>query len=261
MLRSAGSRSRGIAIATHRRLASSIAVISPRDGHAFEEIRDWSSSEVDAAVDEATRVSRSPWAAPASVNMRAAALRALAAGVRRDSERLAELETRDTGKPIAESRVDMATCGDLFEYYAEIAPEILSEETLVIPDDDFSARVVPSAAGVVAAVTPWNYPLMQAVLKVAPALASGCAVLLKPSPLASLTCLELGKLSEEAGLPSGALTIVTGGPPDGSRGGAAHLISHPNVDFLSFTGSTRGGMEMLGASAQHARRTGLELGG
>ena len=193
--------------------------------------------------------------------MRAAALRALAAGVRRDSERLAELETRDTGKPIAESRVDMATCGDLFEYYAEIAPEILSEETLVIPDDDFSARVVPSAAGVVAAVTPWNYPLMQAVLKAAPALASGCAVLLKPSPLASLTCLELGKLSEEAGLPSGALTIVTGGPPDGSRGGAAHLISHPDVDFLSFTGSTRGGMEMLGASAQHARRTGLELGG
>jgi betaine-aldehyde dehydrogenase len=113
----------------------------------------------------------------------------------------------------------------------------------------------------VAAITPWNYPLMQAVVKVAPALAVGCSVVLKPSPLASLTCLELGKMADTVGLPSGALSVVTGGPPDGAGDGAARLLSHPAVDYLSFTGSTRGGREMLSASAPLVRPTGLELGG
>jgi len=113
----------------------------------------------------------------------------------------------------------------------------------------------------VACVTPWNYPLMQAICKVAPALAAGCPVVLKPSPLASLTCLELGTMALEAGFPEGALSVLTGGPPAGVSDGASRLMSHPQVDFLSFTGSTRGGREMLNASAPLTRRTGLELGG
>jgi betaine-aldehyde dehydrogenase len=245
-----------------RRLASSFAVRSPRDGKIFSEIADWTASEVDVAVRKASSTAASPWAAASSVESRAASLRALATAVRRETERLSELETLDAGKPIAESRVDMGACVDLLEYYADIAPSVLREQPLELPDADFGSRVVPHAAGVVAAVTPWNYPLMQAVCKVAPALAAGCPVLLKPSPLASLTCLELGKLAaEECGLPEGALTVVTGGPPGGLGDGATRLISHPGVDFLSFTGSTRGGKEMLGASAPLVRRTGLELGG
>ena len=99
------------------------------------------------------------------------------------------------------------------------------------------------------------------MVKVAPAIAAGSATLLKPSPLASLTCVELAKLGEEAGLPKGALHVLTGGPPDGAGDGAARLIAHPEVDFLSFTGSSRGGREMLAASAAHMRRTSVECGG
>ena len=248
-----------------RRMSSArngIAVRSPRDGKIFCDIRDWTASEVDAVICEAAAISRSAWAAPSSVESRSSSLKVLASALRRDTERLARLETLDTGKPIAESRVDMAACCDLFDYYADIAPGVLAQQPLALPDADFGSRVVPAPAGVVAAVTPWNYPLMQAVCKVAPALAAGCPVLLKPSPLASLTCIELAKLaSEEANLPPGALTVVTGGPPEGSSDGAARLLSHPSVDFLSFTGSTRGGKEMLSASAPLVRRTGLELGG
>lgn len=244
------------------RFVTSFAVHSPRDGKVFSEIPDWTTSEVDAAVAKASDVSCSAWAATSSVESRSKSLRALASAVRRDTERLAQLETLDAGKPIRESRIDMGACVDLLEYYADIAPSVLRDEPLELPDADFGSRIVPHPAGIVAAVTPWNYPLMQAVCKLAPALAAGCPVLLKPSPLASLTCLELAKLaSDECGMPVGALTVVTGGPPGGLGDGAERLISHPKVDFLSFTGSTRGGQAMLGASAPLVRRTGLELGG
>jgi betaine-aldehyde dehydrogenase len=245
------------------RLASSIAVKSPRDGKVFDEIPDWTTAEVDSAVARAVALRPSAWAAPSSVGDRATQLRALAGAVRRETDRLARLESLDSGKPIAEAVADMGACVDLLEYYAAIAPSVLGERRLALDDADFVSSVVPAPAGVVAAVTPWNYPLMQAVCKVAPALAAGCPTLLKPSPLASLTCIELGRMAaEEAGLPGGALTVVTGGPPDGAAdGGAARLVAHPAVDLLSFTGSTRGGREMLAASAPLVRRTGLELGG
>ena len=110
----------------------------------------------------------------------------------------------------------MGACADICEYYAETAPRVLADETpREVPDSAFGSRIVPYPVGVVGLVTPWNYPLMQAVLKVAPAVATGCTMLLKPSPLASLTCLELGTLGTEAGLPDGALSVLTGGPPDG----------------------------------------------
>mmetsp|Transcript_14593 Transcript_14593/g.37780 ORF Transcript_14593/g.37780 Transcript_14593/m.37780 type:complete len:407 (-) Transcript_14593:262-1482(-) len=149
----------------------------------------------------------------------------------------------------------------VFDFYADIAAEELAPKAIIIPDAEFASRTVPAPVGVAACVTPWNYPLMQAACKVAPALAAGCATLLKPSPLASLTCIELGKLAEDVGLPDGALTVLTGGPPTGVSDGAARLLTHPEVGFLSFTGSTRGGVEMLSASAPLVRRTGLELGG
>ena len=251
-----------------RRLASralstaSIPVRSPRDGQVFAEIADWSAGEVDAAVAAAKGAAASAWAKPDAVGVRSASLRALATAIRRDTPRLADLEARDCGKPIAEAEADMGACADLFDFYAEIAPAELAPVPLALPDAEFASRVVAYPMGIAACVTPWNYPLMQAVCKVAPALAAGCATLLKPSPLASLTCLEMGKLAAaEAGLPDGALTVLTGGPPDGASDGASRLLAHPSVDFLSFTGSTRGGVEMLNASAPLVRPSGLELGG
>ena len=241
------SRAATMPIHALRRAISSraIAVRSPRDGHVFAEIADASAAEVDEAVSRAVACARSPWARPESVDVRSASLRALAAAIRRETPRLAELETRDCGKPIRESVSDMTASAACFEYYAEIAAAELAPQPLTLPDEAFRSRVVPSAAGVVACVTPWNFPLLQASCKVAPALAAGCATLLKPSPLASLTCLELGKLAEaEAGLPEGALSVLTGGPPVGTSDGASRLIGHPRIDFLSFTGSTRAGVQV-----------------
>ena len=242
-------------------LGRTIKVRSPRDGQVFEEIADMTASEVDAAAELAHSCSRTSWAHPSSVNVRCESLRSLASAIRRDREPLARLESLDCGKPIVESREDMNVCADLCDFYAEVAPAEFAEVPIGLPDRDFKSRTVPAPAGVVACVTPWNYPLMQAICKVAPAIAAGCTTLLKPSPLASLSCLELHKLGTEAGLPVGALAVLTGGPPDGEGDGAARLLAHPAVDFLSFTGSTRGGREMLYASAAHVRRTGLELGG
>lgn len=252
-------RRRGLCSAAH---AVGIPVRSPRDGAVFTTIPDLSTSEVDDLVVAATACENSSWAKPSAVESRAESLRALATVLRRDIESLARLESIDCGKPIVESRVDIGTCADLCDYYAKIAPAALAPQPLKVPDDAFVSHIVPSAAGVVAGVTPWNFPLMQAVCKVAPALAAGCPMVLKPSPLASLTCIELARLGEaEAGLPPGALSVVTGGPPDGSADGAARLLEHPDVAFLSFTGSTRGGREMLAASAPLTRRSSLELGG
>ena len=131
---------------THMRRMSAIAVRSPRDGKIFCEIPDWTASEVDAAVGEATAVARSAWAAPSSVESRASSLRALASALRRDTERLAKLETLDTGKPIAESRVDMASCCDLFDYYADIAAGVLAQQPLAA-----SAKEIQQAAPLAAA--------------------------------------------------------------------------------------------------------------
>ncbi len=252
---------RGLSHRSLRRLSTSISITSPRCGGVIGSIPDFSVAEVDAAVESARRCASSAWSLPSSVRERAASLRQLGAALRDNAERLSALETTDCGKPIRESRSDLASCAELCDYYAEVAPSVLGAADLPVPDEHFAARAVPCAAGVAGLVTPWNYPLLQAVVKLAPAVAAGCASLLKPSPLASLTCVELGKLAAQAGLPAGALSVITGGPPLGGAGGATRLVSHPGVDYVSFTGSGRGGREVLAAGAACGRRTSLELGG
>ena len=251
-------------LAAYRRLSTSasIEVVSPRDGKPFSTLPDWSAADVDAAVAAGQTVVASSWAGKASMADRCAVLRQIGSSLRTRLEELSLLETRDCGKPIGESRVDIETCAQLFEYYADVAPSVLADEPLPLPDDAFSSRIVASPVGVVGAVTPWNYPLMQAAVKVAPALAAGCAVALKPSPLASLTCVELGSIAREAGLPEGALAVITGGPPGGAAdGGAAALVAHRGLDYLSFTGSGATGRHLLHASADALRPSSLELGG
>jgi betaine-aldehyde dehydrogenase len=188
-------------------------------------------------------------------------------------ERFAAVESVDCGKPVEEARGDIGFCADVLEYYARAArPSDEGGAGALDPHDvgsaspdGFRGTVAHEPAGVVACVTPWNFPLMQAVLKVAPALAAGCSVVLKPSPLASMTCALFAALARDAGLPDGALALLTGGPcastGDAAGRAGADLSAHPGIDRLSFTGSGAGGSAVLSAAAPLLRPTGLELGG
>ena len=264
----------GRAFATH----------SPRDGSVLTEVADASPGDVDRAVAAAAAflgrargeaggadaADARAWAA--SVERRCATLRAMGAAMRERREELAALESLDCGKPLGESRADIDVCADLCDYYADVAPAIVAPRAVADDVDGSGAGVVTASvaaepAGVVALITPWNYPLMQAVVKVAPALAAGCGAVLKPSPLASLTCARLGALASRAGAPRGALNVVTGGPGAGAgalaRGASAgeRLAAHDGVDKLSFTGSGATGRTLLGEGAARLRPTSLELGG
>jgi len=248
-----------------------ISVVSPVDGKPFASIPNASAKDVQTAVSSARACfDRGGWP-ERSPEERSKVLRAIAARLR-EPAKLAELcviESRDCGKTLAESKGDIEFCADVFDYYADIAPEHLRSQPIGIPEGDgagkdFSARIENEPLGVVGCITPWNYPLMQAVMKVAPALAAGCAVVLKPSPLASLTCLALGEIAAAAGAPSGALNVITGGPPEELPGGGSTgqtLIDHPDLDKVSFTGSVVAGRKMLQASVPKLRPTALELGG
>eukprot|EP00928_Gymnodinium_smaydae_P031458 TRINITY_DN23078_c0_g1_i1.p1 TRINITY_DN23078_c0_g1~~TRINITY_DN23078_c0_g1_i1.p1 ORF type:complete len:567 (+),score=103.27 TRINITY_DN23078_c0_g1_i1:51-1703(+) len=247
-----------------------LSVVSPRDGKAFTTIPHASSSDVDRAVAAARRCFDSSEWSTAAATERANVLRDVAARLRDSSklEEMALIETLDCGKTLGESKGDIEFCAEVFEYYADVAPERFAARELELPEgeggaQDFSARIQPEPLGVVGCVTPWNYPLMQAVMKVAPALAAGCSVVLKPSPIASLTCCALGEVVREAGLPAGALNVITGGPPEmmESSSTGQFLIDHEGLDKISFTGSGGAGRRMLEASAPRLRPTALELGG
>merc|ERR1719507_1881357 len=184
----------------------------------------------------------------------------MAAALREQKEEFAVLESLDNGKPIVEARADMDVCAGLFDYYADFAESFDHEKDTAVEvksDPDFSVRLVQEPAGVVGMVTPWNFPLLQAAVKVAPALAAGCSMVLKPSSVCPSTCLRLGDLAQAAGLPAGALNIITG---TGSEAGAA-LLDHRLVDRLSFTGSSGVGHAVLHAAAKRLVPTAMELGG
>eukprot|EP00418_Pyrodinium_bahamense_P046111 CAMPEP_0179200840 /NCGR_PEP_ID=MMETSP0796-20121207/99954_1 /TAXON_ID=73915 /ORGANISM="Pyrodinium bahamense, Strain pbaha01" /LENGTH=499 /DNA_ID=CAMNT_0020905397 /DNA_START=45 /DNA_END=1542 /DNA_ORIENTATION=- len=250
---------------------ATLSVVSPIDGEQFATIAHASASDVDRAVRRARSCfDESNWS-KVEAEARAEVLRRIAAALRSPAK-LAELsviESRDCGKPLSESSADISFCADVLDYYAEEAPKHLAPKALPLPaneggEGDFHARIQHEPVGVVGCITPWNYPLMQAVLKVAPALAVGCTVVLKPSPVASLTCCAFGELAVDAGVPRGALNVVTGGPPQELASGGStgqSLIDHALLDKLSFTGSGVAGQKMLEASARRLRPTALELGG
>ena len=139
-------------------------------------------------------------------------MRAMAGTLREQLEDFAKVESMDCGKPLTESRADIEMCADVLEYYADLAPAKLAPDKLDTPDADYHAQIIKEPVGVAGLVTPWNFPLMQAVLKVAPAMAAGCTMVLKPSPWASLTCVMLGDVLRTAGAPPGVVN-------SGSQGG------------------------------------------
>lgn len=174
----------------------------------------------------------------------------------REREALVVLESVDAGKPLAATRrQDVAAAIDCLYYYAGWADKLSGE---VVPTrSDALTYVSRQAVGVVAAIVPWNFPLMNAVWKIAPALACGCTVVLKPAELTPLSALRLGELALEAGLPPGVLNVV---PGFGSVAGQA-LVDHPGVDKIAFTGSPAVGKRIMAAAAGRCAKVTLELGG
>ncbi len=168
---------------------------------------------------------------------------------------MAELESRQNGKPLFESKIDAAMTVQVLQYYAGWADKVAGS---VIPVDgtDF-VYTTREPVGVVAAIVPWNFPLNLASWKFAPALAAGCTVVLKPASETPLTALAMAEIMEEAGFPPGAFNVITGG---GSTTGAM-LVRHPDVDKIAFTGSTAVGKEIMRQAADTLKRVTLELGG
>ena len=238
---------------------------SPADGSVLAELSDASADDARRAVAAAARCHASGAYFRAGAARRDALERA-AAALREDATVYATNEARDCGKTFAEAEGDVAYCADMLDYYAGLVVDGGQRERRAPPPTayelDAACTVATYPAGVAALVTPWNYPLLQAVLKVAPAVAAGCPFVLKPSPLASVTCVDflqtiLGPLT-----PPGACNLLTGGPPlSGVDRGAGALLADSRVAVCSFTGSSRGGEAVLKAAAPFARPSALELGG
>ncbi|MBY5326008.1 aldehyde dehydrogenase family protein [Rhizobium leguminosarum] len=234
-------------------------VINPATEEVIHRIAAATAEDVDLAVKAARRAfDRDGWPKLTGAQ-RAGYLRAVADGIRARQAEIARLEVLDNGKPFPEADWDVADAAGCFDFYAGLAEQLDNnpEEAIALPDARFTSKAVREPIGVAGAIIPWNYPLLMAAWKVAPALAAGCTVVLKPAELTSLTALELAAVADEAGLPAGVLNIVTGA---GSIAGQA-IIDHRQVDKLAFTGSGPVGSKIMAAAARDIKRVSLELGG
>jgi acyl-CoA reductase-like NAD-dependent aldehyde dehydrogenase len=233
-------------------MSATLSVIEPATEAVLAEVPRAGTAEVDEAVARA-RGALPAWRAMAP-GERAAALHALADALAAHLEELAVLEARNAGKAITDARGEMAMVVDTFRYYAG-APERLLGDT--IPVAGGQAFTVREPLGVVGLITPWNFPLTIASWKLAPALAAGNTVVLKPAELTPLTALRFAEIALDAGLPAGVVNVVVG---PGSTCGA-RLVEHPDVAKIAFTGSTEVGRSIAAGAAGTIKRVTLELGG
>src|ERR1700757_3886104 len=212
-------------------------------------------SDVDSAVKAAREAfDNGPWRQP-TAQARGRILFRLAEEIRRNSAALAELECRNTGKPIVEAEYDIADVSTCFEYYGGLANKVTGHANPVPANAlSFTMR---EPVGIAGQIIPWNYPLLMAAWKLAPAIAAGCCCVLKPAEQTPLTALEFANWFEEAGLPPGVVNIVNG---FGETAGAA-IVAHPNVDKIAFTGSAAVGKIIVKSAADTLKRVTLELGG
>ncbi|EYR78109.1 aldehyde dehydrogenase family protein [Shinella sp. DD12] len=234
-----------------------IPVFDPYRGTVYHEVSAGGPADVDKAV-AAAKAAFPAWR-DAGGRGRARYLAAIAARLTERAEELARLSSRNNGKPLGEARVDMADAAASFAYYAEqaIALQERQDADVALPDDGFHARLRQEPAGVASLIVPWNFPLVTTSWKVAPALAAGCTVVLKPSEITPVVELELGAIAEDVGLPPGVLNIITG---TGERVGAP-MTTHPDVAKISFTGSNAVGARVMAACAPGVKSVSLELGG
>lgn len=234
--------------------SATIPVINPSDGQVMAEIARGGAAEIDRAVEAAEAAMDGAWGR-LDATARGRLLTKLSELIRRDADSLARMESEDVGKPMTQARADVTSCARYFEYYGGAADKVHGD---TIPyQHGFTVMTVYEPHGVVGIIVPWNYPLQITGRAVAPALAMGNAVVLKPAEDTSLTALALAKLAEEAGFPKGALNVVTG---LGEEAGAA-LSAHPGIHHVSFTGSPEVGTLIQAAAARNLIPVTLELGG
>ncbi|NJQ14143.1 aldehyde dehydrogenase family protein [Streptomyces bohaiensis] len=232
-------------------------ILDPADGTVLATVAEADARDADAAVAAARRAFDSgPWPRT-PVPERAALLRRVADLLVRDREEIALTESRDTGKTLAEGRVDVDDVTAAFRWFATLVESEPAGRVVDAGSPDVHSVVVHEPVGVCALIAPWNYPLLQASWKVAPALAAGNTFVLKPSELTPLSTVHLVGLLAEAGLPAGVAGLVTGaGDPVGAR-----LAAHPDVDLVSFTGGLASGTRVAAAAAPTVKKVALELGG
>jgi aldehyde dehydrogenase (NAD+) len=229
--------------------------LNPANGQVIATIAEGGEADVEIAVAAARRAFEGPWRTMRA-SERGQILMRWADLLKRNAEEIIELESIDAGKPIAATmRQDFPAAIDTLIYYAGWADKISGD---VVPvRDDALTYTMREPVGVVAAIVPWNFPLMIGMWKLAPALACGCTIVMKPAELTSLSALRIAELALEAGLPPGVFNVVTG--PGRVVGDA--LVNHPDVDKVTFTGSPGVGRGIMKGAASNFKRVSLELGG
>jgi len=232
----------------------SLPVINPADGREFDRIARGSAADIDAAVGAARAALAGPWGGMGAT-ARGRILMRIGQRVLDHAEELAGLEARDTGKPMATARNDIQVLARYFEFYGSAADKVHGEVIPFLPG--YAVNLLREPLGVTAHIIPWNYPAQMFGRSVAPALAMGNAAVVKPAEDTSLSTLRMAELCQAAGLPEGALNIVTG---LGEEAGAA-LAGHPGINYISFTGSNDVGALVQAAAARNAVKCTLELGG
>ena len=229
-------------------------VAEPATGQALGKVALAGERDVDRAVDAARAALEGDWGKTPPTE-RSRLLHALADAMVSNRKELAELETRNVGKAISSAKAELNGAVENFRYYASAIASIAGRSNPIGGSLHFYSLKEP--VGVAGQIVPWNYPLLMASWKLSPALAAGCTVVLKPDEATPLTALRLAELASEVGFPPGVINVVPGrGPTTG-----AYLVSHPGVDKVAFTGSTKTGAEVMRLASDGIKRLTLELGG
>jgi len=231
-----------------------ISSIDPASEEVWALVAEADEVDVDRAVAAAREALRGPWAR-LTPTARGALLHELGALITRDARTLAEIESRDNGKPLRDTIGEMQRAADWLTFYAGAADKIYGETIPYKPDAHAFTRREP--VGVVGAILPWNSPMSLYAWKLGPALACGCTVVLKPAELTPVSAMELAKLVTEAGFPPGVVNVV---PGYGHIAGAA-IAAHPNVNKITFTGEHRTAQEIMKSAAVNLKRISFECGG
>jgi betaine-aldehyde dehydrogenase len=238
----------------HAESASTFDVVDPATGELLARVPDANAADVAKAVAAARAAFDAGAWKDITAQDRGRVLFKLAEIVRQRADELADLETRNTGKPIVEAEFDVADVATCFEYYGGLATKIHGD-VIPVPDNAMSLAL-REPIGVAGQIIPWNYPLLMAAWKLAPAICAGCTTVLKPAEQTPLSVLELASSFADAGLPPGVVNIVTG---LGATGAA--IVEHPDVDKIAFTGSAEVGKTIMRSAAATLKKISLELGG
>lgn len=239
------------------RSGKTFPVFDPSNGQQIAMVAEGGAEDVDLAVQAARRAFEDSAWSRMKPTERGKLVWRLGDVLEAHAEELAELEALDNGKPIRDARaVDIPFGCELLRYMGGWSTKITGQSIPMSAPGDWHAYSIREPLGVVGQIIPWNFPLLMAVWKIAPALAAGCTIILKPAEQTPLSAIRLGELVMEAGFPAGVLNVITG---DGSAGAA--IAAHPDVDKVAFTGSTEVGKLIVQAAAGNLKKVSLELGG